>query len=72
MLDHEGTVTVYSGGRPIGRLIKERQAVFWYPDEDLTRLVDTPPHSAMTYAGRTVEETLEKIEQALKRLGIPD
>ena len=72
MLEYEGTVTVYLNGRAIGTLTKARSATVWYPDEDLTNLVDTPPRSGATFADFTLEKTLENIEKALKRLGIPD
>ena len=67
MLEHEGTVTVYLNGQVIGKLVKERHGLFWLPDEDLTRLVDTPPISESTWGEQTVEETLRTIEKAIER-----
>lgn len=67
MLTYEMMVMVYLDGEAIGTLTKEPQAEFWYLDEDLTKMVDTPPISEATHAGQTLEETLETIEKAIER-----
>ena len=71
MFEYEGTVTVYLDGEAVGRLTKERGATVWYPDEDLTNLVDTPPRSGATVADFTLEKTLENVKKMLNRLGTP-
>ncbi len=66
MLEHEGTVTVYSNGQVIGRIYKERQGPFWLLDEDLQQFLDMKGDAA-TYAKHTVEETLKTVEKAIER-----
>ena len=66
MLEHEGTVTVYSNGQVIGRIYKERQGPFWLLDEDLQQFMDMKGDAA-TYAQPTVEETIKTIEKAIER-----
>ena len=68
MLEHEGTVTVYSNGKAIGKLDKERQGSFWLLDKDLQRFLDIDG-DATTYAQHTVEETIKAIEEAIERRG---
>ena len=60
MLEHEGTVTVYSNGQVIGRIYKERQGPFWLLDKDLQRFLGMDGDET-TYARHTVEETLNGI-----------
>ena len=67
MLTYEVTVAVYLDGEAIGTLTKGPQEEFWYLDEDLTRLVDTPPISGATHAEQTLEEALKTIEKAIER-----
>ena len=68
MLEHEGTVTVYSNGQVIGRIYKERQGPFWLLDKDLQRFLSMDGDET-TYARQTVEETLKTIEKAIERRG---
>ena len=66
ILEHEGTVTIYSSGQVIGRIYKEPQMPFWLLDKDLQQFLDT---DEATLAQPTVEETLKTIEKAIERRG---